>query len=140
MDTQSHLHHADAQWTGEINFDAHVDGQTIKLGSSVDGYAGGVGPKRLLLVALAGCTGMDVASMLPKMRVPFTSFNVKVSAESTDEHPKHYKHMHIIYEVGAPPEYLPQIESAVEKSTTKYCGVHHMLAKAGTVTHEIVLV
>jgi putative redox protein len=134
------VHRVDATWTEAVNFEAHAGGETIRLGSSVDNYAGGVGPKRLLLVALAGCTGMDVASLLPKMRIPVRSLMVDVQGTVTTEHPQHYHEMHIVYTVGADAEYLPKIESAVEKSLTKYCGVHHMLKQAATITHEIRLV
>ncbi len=130
----------DVEWREGLHFDAHVQGHTIKLASGVDGYEGGMGPKRLMLAALAGCTAMDVASLLPKMRVPFTSMNVSATATVTEDHPKVYDTIHVVYEIGADPEFLPKIESAVEKSTTKYCGVNAMMEKAAVITHEIKLV
>jgi len=93
----------------------------------------------MLLTALAGCTGMDVASMLPKMRVPFTSLTVTVTGELTEDHPKVYTTMHVVYEVGAPETFRAQVEMAVEKSSSKYCGVSAMLGKASTISHEVVM-
>jgi putative redox protein len=58
----------------------------------------GVRPKPLMLVALAGCTGMDVVSILKKMRVELDGFNVRVEADMTEEHPKQYSKMKVIYE------------------------------------------
>ena len=133
-------HEVDVQWTEGLHFEAHAGGETIQLASGAEGYKGGVGPKRLLLVALAGCTAMDVASLLPKMRVPFESMKVKTSATVTDEHPKHYDTIHMTYEIAADAEFLPKIKMAVEKSTEKYCGVHHMLGEVAEITYQIDLV
>lgn len=114
----------------------------IELTSSINHDKGGkaVSPKQLLLTALAGCTGMDVAALLPKMRVPFTSISIRVNGKLSEDHPKVYTHIHIIYEVGAAREFLPQIEKAVELSSTQYCGVSAMLRKAAQITNEIILV
>ena len=133
------IQEADVVWKGGLQFDGHALNETIHLDSHLDGYSQGTGPKRLLLVALAGCTAMDVASMLPKMRVPFTSFKVRAIGDTADEHPKIYKTMHVIYEIDTDPEYLPKVEMAIQKSREKYCGVHAMLEKAGTITHEVLL-
>lgn len=82
---------------------------------------------------------MDVASLLPKLRVPFTSLRVRVTGELTSDHPKVYSTMHVVYEIGTTEEFRSQVEKAVDMSTTKYCGVSAMLEKASTITHEIVL-
>jgi len=133
------IQEADVVWQGGLKFDGHALNETIKLDSHLDGYSEGTGPKRLLLVALAGCTAMDVASILPKMRVPFTTFRVRAIGNTAHEHPKIYETMHVIYEIDTEAEYLPKVEMAIEKSRTKYCGVHAMLEKASTITHEVVL-
>lgn len=80
---------------------------------------------------------MDVASLLPKMRVPFSHIRVSASGELTEEHPKVYLSMHVTYDIGTTEDYRAQVESIVDKSVNKYCGVHAMLEKASTVTHEI---
>lgn len=129
----------DVEWKDGLHFVAHQQGQEVLLDSSSEGTMRGVGPKQLLLTALAGCTAMDVASLLPKMRVPFTSIKVTVHGDLTEEHPKVYTSMKMIYEIGTTNEYRPQVERAVEKSTSTYCGVHAMLGKVAEITHEIVL-
>jgi putative redox protein len=83
---------------------------------------------------------MDVASLLPKMRVPFTTLRVRVDGELTDEQPRVYKNIHMIYEVGTSEDFRPQVERAIAKSTETYCGVHAMLSKGSTITHELVFV
>lgn len=127
-----------AEWTRDLCFKGHQQGATLDLCSSVAHEAGAVSPKQLLLTALAGCTGMDVASLLPKMKVPFTTLVVKVTGTLTDEHPKIYSTIHVTYEVGTSSEFASQVSRAVELSETKYCGVSAMLAKAATITYNIV--
>lgn len=96
-------------------------------------------PKPLLLASLAGCTGMDVVSLLKKMRVEYKSLNIKTSAEMTEEHPKHFSSIHVVYEFEADEKDLPKIEKAVNLSAEKYCGVQYMLGKSAKITNEIVL-
>ena len=134
-------HHSSVDWKHELTFDAHQNEQTFTLVSSTnDAAEPGISPKNMLLTALAGCTAMDVASLLPKMRVPFTTLRVRVDGELTDEQPRVYKNIHMIYEVGTSEEYRPQVERAIAKSTETYCGVHAMLSKGSTITHELVFV
>jgi putative redox protein len=133
-------HNIDVQWKSDLLFDAHQNNMTFPLASHESPLGTGASPKQLLLTSLAGCTAMDVASLLPKMRVPMTSLVVRVTGELTEEHPKVYTSMHMIYEVGTTEEYLPKVELAVQKSTEKYCGVHAMLGQLAKITHEIVLV
>ncbi len=128
------------EWKHDLVFDAHQQDQVYTLVSSTqNGDLPGISPKQMLLSALAGCTAMDLASLLPKMRVPFASLVVRVTGELTEDHPKIYKTIHVVYEVASPEENREAIVRAVELSTTKYCGVSAMLAKASEITHEIVL-
>lgn len=132
----------DVVWRKDLTFDAHQQGRTFTIMSSPhedpDGKA--VSPKQLLLTGLAGCTGLDVASLLPKMRVPFSSLKVTIEASLTEDHPRTYATMHMVYEVGCSAEDLGSVERAVELSVTKYCGVHAMLEKASRITHEVRIV
>lgn len=130
----------DVEWTEGLQFTANIQDTTLRLASSTEELAGTVSPKRLLLVALAGCTAMDVASLLPKMRVPFTKINVSAEGKLTEEHPMYYHAIHMVYEIGVEEQYLPKVEMAIEKSITKYCGVHEMLKQAGMITFELKLV
>jgi putative redox protein len=134
-------HHSSVDWKHELTFDAHQNKQTFTLVSSTSNTTEpGISPKNMLLTALAGCTAMDVASLLPKMRVPFTTLRVRVDGELTDEHPRVYKNINMIYEVGTSEEFRPQVERAIAKSTETYCGVHAMLSKGSMITHDLIFV
>lgn len=87
-------------WKEGMAFEADVDGYKLMLDAAekVGGRNMGPRPKPLMLVALAGCTGMDVVSILSKMKVELENFNVKVEGDQSEEHPVHYTSMHIIYE------------------------------------------
>ncbi|HZK94990.1 MAG TPA: OsmC family protein, partial [Prolixibacteraceae bacterium] len=87
-------------WQKGMAFEADVNGHKIMLdaGEQNGGKNLGPRPKPLMLVALAGCTAMDVVSILAKMRVELDNFDVKVEGEPSEEQPVHYISMHIIYE------------------------------------------
>ena len=99
----------------------------------------GASPKRLLLAGLAGCSGIDVVSMLDKMRVKFDSLEIDVEADLTDEHPKVYSHIRMVFRFTGEKLKLDKIERAVELSLTKYCGVSAMLRKNCPIDYEIVV-
>ena len=100
------------------------------------GSDAGIRPKELLMLSLAGCTGSDVASVLAKKRVNLAGFDIEISAEETEDHPKVYTSMHIeyvFYGSGIEPQ---AVERAIGLSLDKYCGVTAMFRKAMTVTHS----
>ncbi len=129
----------------------HVDGLAfnVKLGNHefiIDspnprfgGKDRGPAPKSLILPSLGGCTGMDVASILQKMRVPFTGLEVKVEAETNDQHPVYYTSIQITYTVRGKGIDRKKVERAVELSRTTYCGVSYMLEPRCKISHEIVI-
>ncbi len=91
-------------------------------------------PMELLLIGLAGCTAMDVVSILQKKRQPFTGLEVRVTAERAEEHPRVYTQIHLEYVVrgkGVDPQ---AVERSIELSQTKYCSASAMLAKAAQIT------
>jgi len=128
-------------WSGDMAFDVEVNGFNLKIDAAeaVGGKNGGPRPKPFILVALGGCTGMDVISILKKMRVEPSYFNVEVSGEMTDEHPKYYHKLHIRYIFKGEDLPMEKLEKAVTLSQDRYCGVSAMLSKAATITHEIVV-
>jgi len=84
-------------------------------------------PKELLLFALGGCTGSDVAVILRKKRIPLQGFEMQIKATQAEEHPQVYTDIHveyIFYGTGVNPA---DVERAIELSTTKYCPVSAML-------------
>jgi putative redox protein len=124
-----------------MSFDAEVDNFTIKLDAApaVGGKDLGPRPKPLLLVSLGGCTGMDVVSILNKMRVKFDALDIQVSGELTEEHPKYYHKLHIKYLFRGKDLPMDKLEKAVNLSQERYCGVSEMLRKAATIETEIVV-
>lgn len=128
-------------WTGDMSFEADVQGFKINLDAaeSVGGKNKGPRPKPFLLVAAAGCTAMDVVSILKKMRVEFDDFDIQVNGELTDEHPKYYHSIHIKYIFKGKDLPMDKLEKAVNLSQERYCGVSVMLAKAAKITTEIVI-
>ena len=128
-------------WTSDMAFEAEVNDFKIKLDAdkSVGGNNSGPRPKALMLVSLGGCTGMDVVSILAKMRVIPDYFNVEITGELTEEHPKIYDKIHVVYTFRGKDLPLAKLEKAVNLSQDRYCGVNAMLSKAATVTHEIII-
>ncbi len=134
-------HTVNTSWKGNMLFDATVSGHQVMMDAMpvVGGEDKGCRPKELMLAALAGCTGMDVVSILKKMRVEFTGLNIRVEAEVTEEHPKHYDKMHVVYEFSGHDLQMEQLKKAVELSQERYCGVSFVYKKAMEVTYEIQL-
>jgi putative redox protein len=128
-------------WKAGMAFDVELDGHTFAVDAKpeVGGENLGPRPKGLLLSALGGCTGMDVVSILAKMRVPLEGFRVEVEAPLTDEHPRVYSSIVIRYVFRGSDLPMDKLERAVQLSQERYCGVSAMLGKAASITHEIVL-
>lgn len=124
-----------------MHFMGELDGFDIPIDAdaSVGGQDRGPKPKGLVLTSLAGCTGMDVISILRKMKIEPESFSVEVEAGVTDEHPKVFDGIRIIYRVKGKNIPRDKVERAVELSQDKYCGVSAMLKKASDIEYEIVI-
>ncbi len=129
-------------WLGNMAFEGELDGHKITLDASskVGGENRGPRPKPLMLFALAGCTGMDVVSILKKMRVSIGRMNISVDGELTEEHPKHFHRMHITYTFYGKELPKDKIQKAVDLSQERYCGVSFTYRKALTLTSEIKLI
>ena len=80
---------------------------------------------------------MDVVSILKKMRVEPSYFNVEITGELTDEHPKYYHKIHLTYEFKGENLPMAKLEKAVTLSQDRYCGVSELLRKGSEVTHDI---
>lgn len=128
-------------WLSDLAFEADVDGHKIYMDSSREhgGKNTGPRPKPLMMVALAGCTGMDVAALLKKMKVKFDEFTVEVEGDITEEHPKRFKGMKIIYRLKGKDINRKYVDKAVNLSTNRYCGVSANYSKAFPITHEIII-
>lgn len=129
---------AKVEWKGKMKFIATAgSGHAIEMDAPlvVGGQDSATRPKELLLDGLAGCTGMDVISLLRKMRINPKSFRIEVQAELTGEHPKTFKKIHVIYYVkGDVPE--EKLKKAIQLSQATYCGVAAMLKLGSELTYE----
>jgi len=134
-------HVVNTSWKGNMLFDANVSGHSVMMDATVEngGENKGPRPKEMMLAALAGCTGMDVVSILKKMRVEFSALNIRIEANVTQEHPKHYDRMHVIYEFTGNDLPMEQLKKAVDLSQNRYCGVSFVYKKAMEVTYEILV-
>ena len=127
------------KWLSNMAFEADVSGHKLLMDASAEsnGNDSGPRPQELMVAALLGCTGMDVVSILKKMRIEFDSLDISIESEMTEEHPKHYASMHVIYNIKGKNLPLDKIEKAVEMSQERYCGVSAVYKKAMSVTYEI---
>lgn len=132
---------ADITWNEEMSFTGTVNGHKIVIDASdeVGGRDRGPRPKPLLLMSLGGCTGMDVVSILKKMRVDYEGLNIEVEGELTEEHPKYYHTITIIYRFKGKDLSMDKLEKAVSLSQERYCGVTAMLSKAARIDHRIIV-
>lgn len=130
------------RWNDGMRFDVAVEGHSIVVDAAKEfgGVEAGPKPKTLILVALAGCTGMDVVSILKKMRMSWSSFELEVSGELTSEHPKVYESIHVLYRFSGDALDRKKIDRAIELSQTSYCGVTAMLEKTATITTSVELI
>ena len=127
------------RWTGNMAFESEVNGHKLVLDAAKEfgGEDLGYRPKPLVMAALAGCTGMDVVSILKKMRVEYDGLEIKVEGDVADEHPKTYTALKLIYEFKGKNLPMEKLEKAVALSEETYCGVWAMYKKAVPVTYEI---
>lgn len=111
----------------------------IDAGEESGGKSKGMRPKALMLSSLAGCSGLDVVSLLKKMRAEAAEFKIIVTAELTDEHPKFYNNVKVDYLFTGNDLNEEKINKAVKLSVEKYCGVMEMFRQFATVKTEIFL-
>lgn len=127
------------RWLENMAFESEINGHKIKIDADADVGGDDLGPrpKPLMLAALGGCTGMDVVSILKKMRVEFESLNVIVEGRLTEEHPRHYYKLHVIYEIEGRDLPMDKIKKAVSLSEERYCGVTTVYKKVMEMSSEI---
>ena len=123
---------ASVVWKGDLTFDA-VAGSGNGLRMDGTSSASGFSPMELLLVGMAGCTGMDVLAILRKKRQAITDFAVHVRGTRRDEHPKVYTEIEVEYVVRGHAVNPKAVERAIELSQTKYCSASATLATTAAV-------
>jgi len=130
---------ATVNWHGRLTFTGKVDtGFTVPLGaeSSLGGDNDGFIPMELIAVGLAGCTAMDVISILQKKRQDVTDFEVRIHAEREADHPRVFNDIQIQYIVTGHNIDEEAVKRAIELSETKYCPAQGMLSKVVPIASE----
>jgi len=129
-----------ATWTGGMRF-VYKSATGHGLLTDAPEAAGGGGtaatPIELLILGLIGCTGVDVSSILTKMKEPLEGLKVTAETERAEEHPKVYTKIHLTYHVKGAVN-VKKLERAINLSENRYCSASAMLSKTAEITHEYV--
>lgn len=121
--------HITTTWLGNMAFESNnPSGNNLIIDIAVEdgGEGRGYRPKALMLSSLAGCSGLDVASLMKKMKLEVEGFTIETIANITEEHPKYYDKVTIEYRFKGPNLDEKKLQRAVDLSIEKYCGVMEM--------------
>ena len=127
-------------WKGNMQFESTNPGGNLMIEGGTDNDDTGYRPKALMLSSLAGCSGLDIVSLLKKMRAEAENFEIDISANLTDEHPKYFDKVHVEYKFYGNDFKKAKIEKAVNLSEVRYCGVMEMFRQFAVVTTEIIYI
>ncbi len=127
------------KWSEGMSFETiSPNGISLKLGSSLEGDSEKIAsPKALMLSSLAVCSGIDVVSILEKMKIELNDFKINTVGSLTQEHPKYYNKVSMEYHFYGDQLDKEKINKAVNLSITKYCGVMEMFRSFAEITTEI---
>lgn len=134
--------HAEVHYLDGMAFEARADsGHSVRLDAAPDfgGDNSGFRPTELTAISLAGCTGIDVISILKKMRVEIKRFDISVDASRREQHPKVFERIRLTYTLEADHCQPKQFQRAVELSQTTYCTVSAMLEKTAVIERILYL-
>ena len=127
-------------WQSQMHFRGELEGHELPIDAdvAVGGQNLGPKPKGLLLTALAGCTGMDVISILSKMRLEPRSFTVLATGDVAADHPKVFTRIRLSYRLAGD---LPRdkVEKAINLSQDRYCPVSAMLKQVVPIEWDLML-
>lgn len=122
-------HHITTTWLGNMKFEStNPSGHNlfIDAGPENGGNSEGYRPKALMLSALAGCSGLDVASLIKKMKLEVDDFKIEIDANLTEEDPKYYDKVALHFHFSGSDLNEKKLQRAVDLSVEKYCGVMEM--------------
>jgi putative redox protein len=130
---------ADINWNGHMGFDCKSgSGHSTKIDASIahGGDDGGARPMELLLFALSGCTGMDVATILKKKKRDLQNLEIKTHGQRAPNHPHVYESITLEYIVTGSDLTDDDIRWAIDLSLNKYCSVAGMLQKVCKINYK----
>ncbi len=122
-----------AQWQGEMSFiGKNPTGGNVQMGT-IDGQPG-TSPMELLLLGVAGCTGLDIVHILSKKRIVLNQFEVQVRGKRADDYPQIYTEIEINYLLWADDLAPKDVEQAIKLSEEKYCSASAMMSKSARIS------
>ncbi|WP_396636356.1 OsmC family protein [Maribacter sp. R77961] len=124
--------HISTKWLGNMAFESNnPSGHSLKIDIAKEdgGDSSGLRPKALMLSSLAGCSGLDIAGLIKKMKLEVDEFHIETIANLTDEHPKYYDRVAIEYHFHGSNLKEDKLQRAVDLSIEKYCGVMEMFRR-----------
>lgn len=127
-------------WKGGMQFlSDNPSGKTVMMDTSVEGSDErfGLSPKAMMLSSLAGCSAIDIISILDKMKVEIDDLKIEIEANLTDEHPKYYDKVKVDYHFYGSDLDEKKLKRSVDLSVEKYCGVMEMFRQFSEVSTEI---
>ncbi|NHN28113.1 OsmC family protein [Flavobacterium jejuense] len=127
-------------WKGKMQFEStNPSGETFLINATPEhgGEGAGLRPKALMLSALAGCSGLDVASLIEKMKLEVADFKIETIGNLTEEHPKVYHSVILEYHFYGANLNEVKLRRAVDLSVEKYCGVMEMFRKFANIEVKI---
>jgi putative redox protein len=129
-----------AKWLGDLRFEGHdPDGQTFKMAPLPDeGKRDALNPMEMLLLAMAGCTGMDVTHVLTKKRQKVEALSVEITGEKRERAPHTWETIYVKYIVKGDVS-KKAMEHAIKLSNEKYCSCGIMLGATAKITSEYVI-
>ena len=133
--------HISTKWLGNMAFESNnPSGHDLRIDAGPDdgGESSGYRPKALMLSGLAGCSGLDVASLIKKMKLEVDNFHIETIANLTDEHPRYYDTVKIEYHFYGSNVEEKKLQRAVDLSVEKYCGVMEMFRRFAELEIETV--
>jgi putative redox protein len=128
----ANTNHISTKWLGEMAFESdNPSGISLRIdaGPESGGDGNGYRPKALMLSSLAGCSGLDVASLIKKMKLEVEDFHIEITAHLTEEYPQYYDKVIIEYHFHGDGLNEAKLQRAVNLSIDKYCGVTEMFRK-----------
>lgn len=129
-------HSVTTTWKRKMQFEStNPSGETllINAGTENGGEGAGLRPKAMMLASLAGCSGLDIASLIEKMKLEVDDFKIETNANLTEEHPKIYDAVTVEYHFYGNNLNETKLQRAVDLSVDKYCGVMEMFRKFATI-------
>jgi putative redox protein len=128
----------EAEWQGDVAFiGRNISGGMVQMGKLKD--TPGISPMELILIGLAGCTGVDIVDIMRKQRQPLKGMKVKVRGKRTEDFPQIYKEIEVTYLLWGEGIKPISVEKAIQLSEEKYCSVSAMLSSVATIhsTYQI---